>query len=276
MSLRDLVEKSSDTIRDSFGRKRTGPYFRDKAKLLLGMAALRDTIRNEPAAATRRFLEHCAAHMGASRSQIFQDLFVAYVLRGKTGGFFCEFGATDGIALSNTFYLENRLGWSGILAEPARGWHEALARHRPKARIETRCVWSRSGETLQFQESTTRELSSIGSFSSSDGHARKRSQGQSYTVQTIALNELLDVHQAPADFDYLSMDTEGSELQILESLDFTRFRPKVITVEHNFTPSRARIHALLEAQNYRRVLPECSQFDDWYLGAGTTLPDADA
>jgi FkbM family methyltransferase len=273
MSLRDLVEKSSETIRDSLRRKRCGPYFRDKAKLLLGMARLRDTIRQEPVPGTRRFLEHCVAHMGASHAQIFQDLFVAYALRGRIGGFFCEFGATDGLALSNSAYLERRLGWSGILAEPARGWHEALARNRPQARIETRCVWSRSGETLEFQESTTRELSSIGSFSRSDGHARKRGEGQTYTVQTISLNELLSTHQAPADFDYLSMDTEGSELQILESLDFARFRPKVITVEHNFTPSRARIHALLEAQGYRRVLPECSQFDDWYLGAGTTLPE---
>jgi hypothetical protein len=48
----------------------------------------------------------------------------------------------------------------------------------------------------------------------------------------------------------------------------------VITVEHNFTPNRALIHALLEARNYRRVLPECSQFDDWYLGPGTMLSDA--
>lgn len=273
MSLRDLVEKSSETIRDGFRRKRTGPYFRDKAKLLLGMAKLRDTIRQEHVPQTRRFLEHCVAHMGDSQAQIFQDLFVAYALRGKAGGFFCEFGATDGLALSNSAYLERRLGWIGILAEPARGWHEALTRNRPMARIETRCVWSRSGETLEFQESTTRELSSIGSFSQSDGHARKRNEGQTYTVQTISLNELLTKHQAPADFDYLSMDTEGSELQILESLDFARFRPRVITVEHNFTPSRSRIHALLEAQHYRRVLPECSQFDDWYLAAGTTLPE---
>lgn len=273
MSLRDLVEKSSETIRDSFRRKRCGPYFRDKAKLLLGMARLRDTIRQEPALQTRRFLEHCVAHMGESHAQIFQDLFVAYALRGRRGGFFCEFGATDGLSLSNTAYLEGRLGWTGILAEPARGWQEALACHRPLARIDSRCVWSRSGETLEFKESTTRELSSIGSFSDHDGHARKRNDGQTYSVETVSLNDLLATHQAPPDFDYLSMDTEGSELQILESLDFALFRPKVITVEHNFTPSRPRIQALLEAQHYRRVLPECSQFDDWYLAAGTTLPE---
>jgi FkbM family methyltransferase len=272
MSLRDLVERGSDTIRDKFSRERAAPYFRDKAKLMLGMARLRDTIRHEPSADIRRFLAYCVLNMADSHSQIFQDLFVAYVLRERTGGFFCEFGATDGLSLSNSAHLERNLGWSGICAEPARGWHEALARQRPRALIETQCVWSHSGETLEFTESATREYSTIGSFSKSDGHARKRSTAQRYSVQTISLDDLLEKHGAPADLDYLSMDTEGSELQILEALDFARFKPKVITVEHNFMPNRLRIHALLQAQQYQRVLPECSQFDDWYLAPGITLP----
>jgi FkbM family methyltransferase len=272
MSLRDLVERGSDTIRDKFSRERAAPYFRDKAKLMLGIAQLRDTIRQQKSADIRRFLAYCVLNMQQSHSQIFQDLFVAYVLRERSGGFFCEFGATDGLSLSNSMHLERDLGWSGICAEPARGWHEALARNRPNARIETRCVWSRSGETLEFTESATREYSTIGSFSQSDGHARKRSQAESYPVQTVALNDLLERHGAPADFDYLSMDTEGSELQILEALDFSRFKPKVITVEHNFMSNRLRLHTLLKAQHYERVLPECSQFDDWYLAPGIALP----
>jgi FkbM family methyltransferase len=273
MSLRDLMERRLGTIREKFHRERTGPYFRDKGKLLLGIGQLRDTIRHERSADIRGFLKYCVQNMGDSHSQIFQDLFVAYVLREKTGGYFCEFGAADGLSLSNSAHLERDLGWTGICAEPARGWHEALIRNRPNACIETQCVWSRSGDTLEFAESAARELSTIGSFSQSDGHARKRNNPARYPVQTISLNDLLGKHGAPADFDYLSMDTEGSELQILESLDFARFRPKVITVEHNFTPNRLRIHALLDAQHYRRVLPECSQFDDWYLGTGVALPE---
>ncbi|MEO7853007.1 MAG: FkbM family methyltransferase [Rubrivivax sp.] len=272
MSLRDLVEKSSDTIRDKFSRERAAPYFRDKAKLMLGIAQLRDTVRAEASPDIQRFLRYCVAHLQESHSQIFQDLFVAWVMREKRGGFFCEFGATDGVSLSNTLHLERDLGWSGICAEPARGWHEALARNRPQARIETMCVWSKTGQTLQFTEAAKREYSTIGSFSGSDDHAKKRGDAQSYAVQTISLNDLLAQHGAPADFDYLSMDTEGSELSILEALDFARFKPRVLTIEHNFMPNRLRIHTLLLAQGYQRVLPECSQFDDWYLAAGMTLP----
>ncbi len=272
MAWRDWVGHGSNRIRDGLHRRRTGPYHREQARLLLDLGLLRDAIRREPDRPTRAFLEHCLAHLCASHAQICQDLFVAWALGGRRDGFFCEFGATDGVALSNTLYLERTLGWRGILAEPAHGWHDALRRNRPAARIDTRCVWTRSGQTLAFQESSTRELSSIGRFTGADGHARKRSRGSGYTVATVALNDLLAEHGAPGELDYLSLDTEGSELQILQALDFARWRPRVITVEHNFMPVRTGLHALLAGHGYRRVLPACSQFDDWYVAAGIELP----
>jgi hypothetical protein len=88
----------------------------------------------------------------------------------------------------------------------------------------------------------------------------------------VSLNDLLHQHAAPARFEYLSIDTEGSEFDILQSLDFARFRPRIITVEHNYSPARNRILALLQGQGYRRVLTQCSQFDDWYLESALALP----
>ena len=91
----------------------------------------------------------CAANMMRSQSQLFQDLFVVFFLQGKRNGFFVEFGATDGRGLSNTFILERDFQWNGILAEPARCWHAALKSAR-RAAIDTRCVWSESGQTLEL------------------------------------------------------------------------------------------------------------------------------
>ena len=54
-----------------------------------------------------------------SRAQILQDLWVLFQSREKHGGYFVEFGACDGLSLSNTFLLEKEYGWTGILAEPA-------------------------------------------------------------------------------------------------------------------------------------------------------------
>jgi FkbM family methyltransferase len=201
-----------------------------------------------------------------SRSQIRQDLFVLSTLNFKRNGYFVEFGATNGLDLSNSYLLEAEFGWSGILAEPARCWHEALRMHRTAA-IDTRCVWSETGVLLNFNEVSSAELSTIDDFSSIDIHSGTRKRGQHYKVETVSLNDLLGAHNAPAEIDYLSIDTEGSEFEILGRLDFDRYRFRVITCEHNHTPAREKIHTLLAAHGYRRTLENISRFDDWYISA---------
>ena len=71
--------------------------------------------------ARRRFVQFCAANINTP-AQIYQDLFVLFQLKLKKGGCFVEFGATNGVGLSNTLLLEKRLGWSGIVVEPGRRW----------------------------------------------------------------------------------------------------------------------------------------------------------
>jgi FkbM family methyltransferase len=205
--------------------------------------------------------------VGFSRSQLMQDLFVLSELgECRDAGFFVEFGASDGESLSNSWLLEKRLGWKGILAEPARCWHGSLRRNRTCA-IETDCVWSRTGEKMDFDEVVVGEFSTLSEFSQSDGHAQARSQKVRYQVPTISLNDLLRRHGAPAEPDYLSIDTEGSECAILQEFDFDRFAFKVITCEHNHTPMREQIRQLLESAGYRRKHEELSRFDDWYVRA---------
>ena len=71
-----------------------------------------------------------ASLLQKSKSQLRQDLFVLGVTNFKQNGFFCEFGATNGVDLSNTYLLEKEFNWSGILAEPAKIWHSDLQRNR--------------------------------------------------------------------------------------------------------------------------------------------------
>lgn len=206
--------------------------------------------------------------VGYSRSQLMQDLFVLSELGARReAGFFVEFGAADGVALSNSWLLEKRLGWKGILAEPARCWHGSLARNRGCA-IDTECVWSKSGERLDFDEVDIGEFSTLSDFAQADGHAQARAAKRRYQVPTVSLNDLLRRHGAPAEPDYLSIDTEGSEFAILQELDFARFKFKVITCEHNHTPMREQIRRLLESSGYRRRHEKLSRFDDWYVRAG--------
>lgn len=210
------------------------------------------------------FLAYCLARRTRSKSQILQDLWVCFELGEKPSGYFVEFGATNGSKNSNTWLLEKTLGWKGILAEPNPFWHSALAAERDAA-IEHRCVSSKSHETVTFiaTNDTDPELSGIARYADADHFAETRSRGQRIEVETISLDDLLDQHGAPQRIDYLSIDTEGSELDILSAYSFSR-RFNVLSVENNPRNERA-IDELLAANGYVRVFRQFSQWDSWYV-----------
>lgn len=202
-----------------------------------------------------------------SRAQLKQDMFVLDELGYKRDGYFVEFGATNGVDLSNTYLLEKEMGWTGILAEPAKVWSEALANNR-NCHVTFDCVWSESGKTLEFNEVVAAELSTVDEFSGVDEHASTRANGTRYTVNTISLLDLLEKYGAPKVIDYLSIDTEGSEYEILSAFDFDKYQFKVITCEHNYTPMREKLFDLLSSKGYTRKYTEYSRFDDWYVYTG--------
>jgi len=179
------------------------------------------------------------------RSQFGQDAFVLSQLLFKKGGHFVDFGATDGVLGSNSYILERRYGWTGILAEPARCWHAALQRNRD-AHIEFSCVSDTSGRTIAFYEKGV--LSTARSPPAFERKLRRLTKpGRFYQAPTISLLDLLQKHDAPPVVDYLSLDTEGTELQIFGAFDFSAFCFRGITCEHNYSPNRERIQALLSA-----------------------------
>jgi FkbM family methyltransferase len=201
--------------------------------------------------------------LGKSKSQLRQDLFVLSETAYKKEGYFVEFGATDGLALSNTYLLETEFSWKGILAEPAIVWKKDLRKNRPDASIETLCVWENSDSWLSFNEANSPELSSIDTFNENKNRNTRRT-GKKYEVQTISLNDLLRKHNSPKYIDYMSIDTEGSEYKILSTLNFKEFSFGIITVEHNYAPQRELIFNLLTMNGYKRRYQNISYFDDWY------------
>lgn len=201
---------------------------------------------------------------GASRSQLGQDVLALSRVGIDKAGFFVEFGATNGIDLSNTFLLEKEFGWQGILCEPARSWHEDLKRNRDCV-IDIRCVYSSSGKFVAFSETAVGELSTISRFMSSDANKVLRKASATYQVETVSLIDLLRTHDAPKYIDFLSIDTEGSEFEILNSFDFEQYSFGLICVEHNFTENRVNLRKLLTLKGYSQIFPEFSAFDDWYV-----------
>ncbi len=200
-----------------------------------------------------------------SYSQLKQDIVALIISNYKNNGYFVEFGACDGIHFSNTLMLEKNYNWTGILAEPSKIYHSDLIKNRSSL-VDFRAVYSVSKKILTFKEADQSDLSGITEHFQEDNHYDKRLLGNEYQVETISLNDLLAEYNAPKMIDYLSLDTEGSEFEILKFFDFSRYSINFISVEHNFvTDQRLLINQLLENNGFVKILEKYSSFDDWYI-----------
>jgi FkbM family methyltransferase len=220
-----------------------------------------------------RFIDLCLRNLHKSKAQLLQDIFVLYILMEKKNGFFVEFGAANGIDLSNTYHLEKDYGWNGILAEPSRVWHPFFRKPDRQCIVDFRCVTDNTGDMVEFTEASSSEYSTISTFVESDMHCAIRRTAESYLVESVSLIDLLDQHNAPIDIDYLSIDTEGSEYMILKAFDFSKYHLKIITVEHNgISPNRENIHELLVSWGFVRLFENISRWDDWYINTKYCWP----
>jgi FkbM family methyltransferase len=216
-----------------------------------------------PASDSFEFMCHALAWHKKTRSQLWQDVWVLCQSAFKRGGFFVEVGASDGLTWSNTHLLETAFGWTGVLVEPNPQHRSVLPTNRA-CRIHYGCVGPRTGEEVEFWATHEPELSGIARYAEQDDHAATRHKHIAHLVTTISLNDLLHECAAPTAIDYISLDTEGSELDILSTFDFDRYDVRLWTIEHGFTRNEAKIDALMRSHGYKRILPEWSLFDAWY------------
>ena len=205
------------------------------------------------------------------KSQLYQDMFASFVIGDKFDKTFFEFGATNGIDLSNSYTLEKYLNWEGALSEPSPQWHDELKKNRPQTNIISECIWSESNKELNFFVSDVGVLSSLEDFKESDkismpGNTQARlKSGKSIIVKTISLNDIIEKQFNSKTPSYISIDTEGSEYEILKNFNFKKYRPLVFTIEHNFTELQLKIDELMYLNEYIRVFKSLTVFDAWYV-----------
>lgn len=222
----------------------------------------------------KKFINHFEKKKNIS-SQLYQDMFASFIVGNKFDKTFLEFGATNGIDLSNTYMLENLEKWWGALSEPSLQWHEALKKNRKNSKIITKCIWSQSGKNLDFFMSDVGVLSTIKDFIESDKNSmpgntlERKKAGKIISVETISLNDVIKEYFNNISPSYISVDTEGSEYEILKSFKLDIYRPKVFTIEHNFTDFQMKIDDLMKSNNYKRIFRELTAFDAWYVSEET-------
>ncbi len=238
---------------------------------LLQTALLKNALVTEEQKLLSNFIKSVRDKSKIFKSQLLQDVFASFIVGDLFDKTFLEFGATDGISLSNSYMLEKNLGWTGVLAEPSPQWHAKLKNNRPNTKILTDCIWKSSGEKLDFFVSDIGVLSTLVDFKNNDlssmpdNTEARIKNGKVVEVETVSINEVMETNFNGNSPSYVSIDTEGSEYEILNSLDFEKYRPVVFTIEHNFTNLQKKIDAFIISKGYTRVFRELTSFDGWYV-----------
>ncbi|CAK9085141.1 Protein Star [Durusdinium trenchii] len=161
-------------------------------------------------------------------------------------GVFVELGAGDGLDKSNSLAFEQKLGWTGLLIEPSSKLYQQLQQNRPNAKCVQACVAGRAGRKDFVEDGLNSGTTSRHMLSN---HSTK-------SLMCESLSSLIDLHLAEhgSHIDYLSLDVEGSELEILRTFNFQKHQVDVISVDiDDILPETMykRLSRLLRRNGYR-------------------------
>lgn len=178
------------------------------------------------------------------------------------GGYFVELGANDGVTQSNSLYFERRRGWRGLLVEPVPHNYLKCRQNRADRTVVycAACVpfdYDKEFVRLAYANLMSTPLGLDTDLSDPLAHAASGTQflpkGQKvveFGAVAKPLNALLEAADAPRNIDFLSLDVEGAELDVLRGIDHSRYRFRFILTESR---DMDRISRFLSDQGYRFV-----------------------
>lgn len=194
-------------------------------------------------------------------SEYKQDQFLdTEIFGGKNKGVFVEVGAGDGIKFSNSFFFERSRNWSGLCIEPRASEFQKLITNRT-CKCENICI-SNSGKPEKFAEFTGNWLPMLSGIERTfyDPHKIKVEEGLSqshhhhtktvYEIPSITLQALLDKY-GMVHVDYCSIDTEGCELEVLQTIDFNKASVNIFSIENNY--NNTDIPLFMKSKGYELI-----------------------
>lgn len=194
-------------------------------------------------------------------SQDGQDKFLEEnIFKGYKNGIFVDVGAHNGKSINNTLYFDTNNNWTGINIEPIKAVYDKLVINRPGCINLNLAVCNNDGET-EFICNTgyTEMISGIkNTFDPRHFQRLKRENLQHggettiITVNTKKLETILDEHNI-SHINYLSIDVEGAEFEVIKSINFDKVFIDVIGFENNYTESSLPIIKYLGDRDYKIV-----------------------
>lgn len=189
--------------------------------------------------------------------------FVREYLGEKPPGFYVEVGANDPKFLSQTWHLEER-GWRGVLVEPLPEKAAALRRERPNSQVfEAGCSSpDKVGEAILH----IAEFDVHSSLEQGVDDPTVLYPG-SVKVKIMTLDQILEQAGATR-VDFVSMDTEGTELNVLMGFNLERWKPRLLLIEDQVHSLKKHFH--MKRHGYRLV--KRTSFNNWYIPVGAARP----
>lgn len=181
--------------------------------------------------------------------QELQDMYAYLYFKGKKNGFFVDIGAYDGVAISNTYALE-KIGWNGICVEPIPEIYQRLIKNRDCDCVDI-AIYNEE-EELEFIQTMGGRSGAIKNMSK-DMIAAAKDEGivKNLPIKTKTFNKLMEKYDIEY-IDFLSIDVEGSEMYVLSSIDFNKYKFGLITIEKNHETNQAK--TLLIENGYKVFL----------------------
>ena len=171
------------------------------------------------------------------KSQYDQDFLVYEYFNGKKNGFFIDIGAHNGEWINNTYIFE-KLGWNGICIEADPDNFELLKNNR-KCYTYNFAIDSENSDSIKFIKSKVDALNVLEKHCSDEHAKRIKSEAQIndleyINIKSITFNDLMKNYHGEIKYiDFLSLDIEGGELDILKTIDFNTYSFGVLAIENN-------------------------------------------
>jgi len=185
-----------------------------------------------------------------------EDIFLWNHFGRKADGYFIEVGAHDGVSLSNTYAFE-AIGWKGLLVEANPDVAELCRKNRPESIVAHTAVGAPGqADRIVFHTVSGDEGDEMLSFVNPDDADIERCTRAGKSIRKVevpfkTMDSILD-ELSPEQIDFVTIDVEGGEMDVLKGFDLARFEPKVVMLENNTGHADYPVSRYMERQGYQR------------------------
>jgi len=180
--------------------------------------------------------------------------------KGYKNGIFVDVGAHDGKKLNNTLYFEVENNWTGINIEPIETVYKQLLKNRRNCINLNIAIDENNGYSdFIINNGYTEMLSGLKKCYDNRHLDRMKSEisqfgGETKTVKVITqtLETIFDKYNIK-NVNYLSIDVEGAEYNVIKSINFNKVFIDVIGFENNYSDVSDKIIKYLETKDYKII-----------------------